>query len=234
MAKYNNICFLDFETGSRNANTTQPTELGAVMIDPRSLEIFEDGEFSSLMKPILDDEEAKKKKLDPLEEEALRKTHITREMLENAPDTKIVWKEFCAWVNKFNYKDTIWTAPMVAGFNIFNFDLKIVERLAKPGVYGFGPWDKKECKCTLFHPLHSLDIMHDFLRWLELDESMYSISMDNLRPFLGLSTEGKHRALADCQDGAQILIKFIKLYRTMQKEVTFRGAFKSNDVETTD
>ena len=62
----------DFETGSRNPLTTQPTQIAAIALDGRNLSMK--GSFNSEIKPILDDEKAIAAGLDPIEDGALRVT----------------------------------------------------------------------------------------------------------------------------------------------------------------
>ena len=82
---YKDIIVFDFETGSRNPEKTQPIQIAAVAIHGRKLTVQPDGYFESLMRPILDDEEAIKMGLDPIEDEALAVNGKTREELAKAP-----------------------------------------------------------------------------------------------------------------------------------------------------
>jgi hypothetical protein len=50
--------------------------------------------------------------------------------------------------------------------------------------------------------------------------------MDNLRDYLGISKDGAHDALKDVKDSAEILIRFLKLYRNMANKVKFKDSFK--------
>ena len=88
------IIVFDFETGSRNPYKTQPTQIAAVVIHGKSLNIKTNGVFNSEMKPILDDEEAIAAGLDPVEDEALDITRKTRKALAKAPTPKYVWRKF--------------------------------------------------------------------------------------------------------------------------------------------
>ena len=123
------LVFLDFETGSRNPATTQPTQLAAIIVDPSSLEPVENAEFNSLMRP-LEDEEAIAYGLDPIENDALDISHLTREELKKAPPAKLVWQQFSEWINWYNTKGGKWEAPILCGYNIINFDGVIINRLA--------------------------------------------------------------------------------------------------------
>jgi DNA polymerase III epsilon subunit-like protein len=75
MANRDYICF-DFETGSRNPHKTQPTQLAAIALDGRTLQMK--GQFNSEIKPIFDDEKAIAAGFDPIQDEALKITKKTR------------------------------------------------------------------------------------------------------------------------------------------------------------
>lgn len=125
----NTIIFYDFETGSKNPNRTQPTQLAAVAIDGQSLQIKPDSEFDVTFKPILDDDEALFYGLDPIQDEALEVTGQTREELAKGIEVKEGFNMFVEYVNQFNYTGKVWDAPIKAGYNNTNFDDKILDRL---------------------------------------------------------------------------------------------------------
>ena len=127
------IIVFDFETGGRNPLRCQPTQIAAIALDGRNFKLK--GEFNSMMRPILDDEKALAAGVDPIEEGALKVTGQTRAQLAKAPLPKGVWKKFCNFVNKYNWKGTPYFAPIPAGFNIIGYDMHIVTRLCK----AFGP-----------------------------------------------------------------------------------------------
>ena len=64
------IIVFDFETGGRNPMRCQPTQIAAIALDGRNFRLK--GEFNSMMRPIIDDEEALAAGVDPLEEGALK------------------------------------------------------------------------------------------------------------------------------------------------------------------
>lgn len=214
----NIICF-DFESGSRNPLRCQPTQIAALALDGRDFK--PKGEFNSLMRPILDDEEALRMGVDPLEEEALKKTRKTREELAKAPAPKAVWNKFCNFVNKYNWKGTTYFAPIPCGFNIIGYDMKIIDRLCKE----YGPWDDNRQSQKLFHQIYKIDVMDDIWLWTEGDPNVKSISMDSLRERMGMPTENAHDALQDVKDVANIFIKLQKSRRAAYKNMKFEKAF---------
>jgi len=213
------IIVFDFETGGRNPMKCQPTQIAAIALDGRNFRLK--GEFNSMMRPIIDDDEAIAAGVDPIEEGALKVTGQTRSKLAKAPLPKGVWKKFCTFVNKYNWKGTPYFAPIPAGFNILGYDMHIVNRLCKE----FGPWDDKRQQQQLFHQIYKIDVMDDVWLWTEGDPDVKSISMDSLRERMGLSSENAHDALQDVKDTANIFIKLQKSRRAVYRNMKFEKAF---------
>jgi DNA polymerase III epsilon subunit-like protein len=174
-----------------------------------------------MMRPILDDEKALAAGVDPIEDGALRVTGQTREGLAKAPLPKGVWKKFCAFVDKYNWKGTSYFAPIPCGFNIIGYDMKIVDRLCKQ----YGPYDEKRESQKLFHQIYKYDVMDDVRLWTEGDPSIKSISMDSLREIMSLPKDNAHDALQDVKDTANIFIKLQKSRRAIYKNMKFEKAF---------
>ncbi len=213
------IIVFDFETGGRNPMRCQPTQIAAIALDGRNFRLK--GEFNSMMRPIIDDDEAIAADVDPIEEGALKVTGQTRAKLAKAPLPKGVWKKFCAFVNKYNWKGTPYFAPIPAGFNILGYDMHIVNRLCKE----YGPWDDKRQQQKLFHQIYKIDVMDDVWLWTEGDPNVKSISMDALRERMGLSSDNAHDALQDVKDTANIFIKLQKSRRAVYRNMKFEKAF---------
>ena len=85
MPSAHDIIVFDFETGSRDPQKTQPTQIAAVAIHGRKLTVQPKGYFNSEIRPILDDDKAIEMGLDPIEDEALAITRKTRANLKKAP-----------------------------------------------------------------------------------------------------------------------------------------------------
>ena len=216
---YRDIIVFDFETGSRNPHKTQPTQIAAVAIHGRKL--TPKGFFNSEMQPILDDKEAIKQGLDPLEDEALKITGKNREDLAKAPKPKQVWEKFTSFVNKYNFKGTQWFAPIAAGYNIIGFDMIIVNRMCNL----YGPVDKKTGNQVLFNKIHKIDVMDNVFMWTENNSDIRSISMDSMRELMSLSSENAHDALQDVKDTANIMIKLMKPHRAVANKIKLEKAF---------
>ena len=218
------IIVFDFETGGRNPLRCQPTQIAAIALDGRNFRLK--GEFNSMMRPIIDDDEAIAAGVDPIEEGALKVTGQTRSKLARAPLPKGVWKKFCNFVNKYNWKGTPYFAPIPAGFNIIGYDMHIVNRLCKE----YGPWDEKRQSQKLFHQIYKIDVMDDVWLWTEGDPNVKSISMDSLRERMGLSSENAHDALQDVKDTANIFIKLQKSRRAVYRNMKFEKAFADGEL----
>lgn len=223
MANRDFIIF-DFETGSRNPHKTQPTQIAALALDGRNFSVK--GQFNSEIQPIFDDEKAIAAGLDPIEDEALKITHKTRDNLAKAPSLKSVWDKFTKFVSQYNWKGDAFFNPIPVGFNILGFDMIIVNRLCEQ----FGPWDKERNQQKLFSKVYKFDIMDNIFAWTESDPSVKSISMDSLRERMGLGTENAHDALQDVKDEANIFIKLMKTHRAVYQNMNFDKAFANSDL----
>jgi DNA polymerase III epsilon subunit-like protein len=223
MANRDYIIF-DFETGSRNPNKTQPTQLAAIALDGRNFNLK--GQFNSEIQPIFDDEAAIAAGLDPIEDEALKITGKSREKLAEAPPIKSVWSKFTKFVSQYNWKGDSFFNPIPVGFNIIGFDMIIINRLCEE----FGPWDKERGQQKLFSKVYKFDIMDSIFAWTESDPSVKSISMDSLRERMCLSSENAHDALQDVKDEANIFIKLMKTHRAIYQNINFDKAFADGNL----
>ena len=158
MANRDFIVF-DFETGSRNPHKTQPTQIAALALDGRNLSMK--GTFNSEIRPILNDEAAMAAGLDPIEDGALKVTNKNRADLAKAPTLKSVWKKFCTFVDKYNWKKDPFFNPIPVGFNIIGFDMVIINRLCKE----YGPFDDVIQQQKIFSKIHKCDVMDNMHMW---------------------------------------------------------------------
>jgi DNA polymerase III epsilon subunit-like protein len=198
--------------------------VAAVVINPWSLELYRDKKgnpvyFESLMKPL---------DFDALEERALEINGKTKEMLEAAPETSIVWKQFATFCAQYTLggKSDAWSAPIAAGYNINNFDMVIVQRLCE--TYKML---NKEGRQSIFHNVHTHDLMPIITHWFNGQKELTRYNMDTLRDYFGISKDGAHDALKDVYDTAAILCRFMKLTRTLQDpdkkpRIRFKDSFR--------
>jgi DNA polymerase III epsilon subunit-like protein len=218
------IIVFDLETGGKNPHTCQVTQIAAIVLDGRRLTPKD--VFNSEVRAIVDDEKAIAAGYGPIEEGALKVTGKTREGIDKAPELKVVWKKFVDFVNKYNYKNTSYFAPIAAGYNIINYDLVVIDRLCKE----FGQYDEKTNKQKLFHQIYKIDMLDNVFMWTENDPNIKSRSMDAMRERMGLSKDNAHDALKDVKDTANILIKFLKTHRAVSRNLQIDGAFASGEL----
>ena len=135
------------------------------------------------------------------------------------------WKMLTSYLLMYHTRSTkknCFSAPIAAGYNINKFDLPIINRLSSKY-----KTVNKEGKTDLFYPRDVLDIMNVIFYWFENNNELKSYTLDNLRDYLGLSKENAHDALKDVQDTAQIMIRFMKLFRSMSPKIKFKDSFNS-------
>ena len=200
----------DFETGGLKADFHEAIQVAGKAYNGRTLEPYPadaGGEFQSLMKPLYPER---------LEDGALKVNGKTREELAAAPDQKVVWNAFVDWVGKFNPTKSTFKAPIAAGKNIRNFDMKFVDVLNRLHC-------KKAEKTVLFNERKMLDLEDVWFLWFENEQEPKDAKMDTIREFMGMSTEGSHDALVDCRQTGALLMKFLKLHRTLQSRKSSDG-----------
>ncbi len=178
------------------------------------------------MRPIIDDEKAIAAGVGPLEEKALEITRKTRKGLAKAPLPKGVWKKFAQFCDKYNFKKTSYWAPIAAGYNINGYDMPIVERMCQQ----YGPLDEKKNCQKIFNPIFTIDVMQHIYCWFENNQDVKGYSMDYMRDYFGMSKDNAHDALQDVKDTANLMIKFLKLQRSLLKKVTFEKSFAKGGV----
>lgn len=196
---YNYFIVADIETSSDDPHTTYPIEIAAVVVDNRRLTIGE--QFCSMLN-------APEDKLEP---QALAVNKKTIEEVRNAPPPDQVWRDFVNFVNKYNYKKTSFTAPILCGYNINGFDSIIFSRMCKQ----YGPWDEKRNCQKLFNQFKQIDLLDDMWRMTENNTHLENLKFDTLRTHFGLSKEGAHSALIDVTQTAQVLCRFLAYWRKL-------------------
>jgi hypothetical protein len=229
----NKICVFDFETDGKDPRVCSPVQLAALMVDPIKLEIVPKSEFNVTIKPEKLENDEKYSYKNSEDGDILAWHGKVRGCSED--EILASWKQATpqkqAWNMFINYLDlhhsrtsrkSKFSAPIASGFNIIRFDLKITDRLSTK--YGNV---SKEGESEIFAPRDTIDIMNMLYPWMMNVEEVKSISLDSLRKFFGIQVEGGHDALKDVKDCADILIRFLKLHKTLSEKITFKDAFKS-------
>jgi DNA polymerase III epsilon subunit-like protein len=203
------VCF-DFETGGLEVGYHEVIQVAGKAYNGRTLEPYpvdQGGEFSSLMRPMHPDR---------LEDAALKVNGKTRKELEKAPSQKDVWCQFIDWVSRYNPKKNAFNAPIPAGKNIRHFDLKFVDVLNETH-------SPKKKKTVLFNTRTQLDLEDIIFLWFEGSSELSNFKMDTIRTYFGMSHENSHDALTDTRQTGEIIIRFLKLHRELQKRQDAKG-----------
>ena len=227
MINYNKICVFDFETDGSDPKICSPVQVAAVMIDPLQLEIIDGSEFNINFKPeVLEKSDDYEYTTDILDFHAKVKGCNKEQVLsewKQYPRQELSWKLFTSYLDKYHTrssKKSQFSAPIAAGYNIYRFDLPIVNRLSQK--YGNV---NKEGNSNIFFPRDVADVLNLIFYWFEHNKDLKSYTLDNLRDYLGINKEGAHDALKDVRDTAAILIRFLKLHRNMSNKVKFKNSF---------
>jgi DNA polymerase III epsilon subunit-like protein len=231
----NKICVFDFETDGSDPSVCSPVQLSALMIDAQRLEIIKGSEFNVNLKP----ERVEKSSdisvysdSDILEwhgkVKGIDKTEVF-DLWINYPDQKQSWKQFISYLDNYHAiggkSKSQFSAPIACGYNILRFDMKIVERLSIK--YNN---INKENYTNIFHPRDKIDLMHIAWLWFENNSEVKSLSLDNLRNYLGIDKTNAHDALKDVYDCAELLIRFLRLHRGLAKKIQFKDSFQNNSI----
>lgn len=226
MINYNKICVFDFETDGSDPSICSPVQLAAIMIDPLKLEIIKNSEFNVNLKPERMEKENFKYDDDILNFHAKVRGCEQKDILElwkSYPSQKNSWEMFTEYLQKYHYRSTKqsqFTAPIAAGYNINRFDMVIVDRLCTK--YNNLNKEKRQ---NIFYMRDMIDIMNIIFYWFENNSDLKSYSLDSLRDYLGISKDGAHDAIKDVKDCAEILIRFIRLHRKLSAKISFKNSF---------
>jgi len=229
MINYNKICVFDLETDGSDPRYCSPVQLAAIMIDPVSLEIIKNSEFNINLKPeVMEKDDNYEYTTDILDFHAKVKGCAKQDVYnlwKKYPKQDQSWKMFTSYLDQYHTrtsKKSQFSAPIAAGYNINRFDLPIIHRLSEK----FGNVNK-EGRSDLFYPRDVVDIMNMVFYWFESNNDLKSYTLDSLRDYLGINKEGAHDALKDVRDSAQILIRFLRLHRSLSQKIKFQDAFNN-------
>lgn len=225
---YNKICVFDFETDGSDPTVCSPVQIAAVMVDPINLEIIPDSEFNINFKPEVMEKDPKYEyTTDILDFHAKVKGCSKDEVYaewSQYPKQEISWKMFMSYLEKYHLKGkgkSQFTAPIPAGYNIYRFDLPIIQRLCEKYKN-----TNKRGEQGVFYPRDVVDMMNLVFYWFNHNNDLKNYTLDSLRDYLGITKDGAHDAIKDVKDTADIIIRFLKLHRNLSEKIQFRGAFK--------
>lgn len=230
----NNICVFDFETDGSDPSVCSPVQLSAVIVDTNRLEIIKDSEFNTFLKPERIENHSTAdisvySDSDILEWHGKIKGVDKTEIFDSwtkYPEQKHSWQQFVSYLDNYHQKNrktkSQFSAPIACGYNIIRFDMKIINRLSQK----YGNLNK-ENNTNLFHPRDQIDLMNIAWLWFENLSDVKSLSLDNLREYLGIDKTNAHDAIKDVKDCAEMLIRFLRLHRNLSSKIKFRNSFAS-------
>lgn len=208
------IIVFDFETLGTNVKVHEPIQVAALALHPRKLTPYEDGRFSSMMRPPGKVEDW------VIDKRALEVNKKTIPEIDAAPAQEVVWKQFVQFCNRFNSQNSVYTLPIAAGQNIVNFDIPIANRLCLK----YKCIDKDGAP-KLFNRMDVIDLYHITFMWFENTVEPEKRKLDVLREFFGITKEGAHDAMIDVSQTADIILRFLQLHRRLAVSIPFKGAF---------
>ena len=130
---------------------------------------------------------------------------------------------FLDYLDKYHSRTTKksqFSAPIAAGYNIYRFDLPIINRLSIKHKNV-----NKEGNTNIFYPRDVVDVLNLVFYWFSSNNELKSHSLDSLRDYFGITKEGGHDAIKDVKDTAEIMIRFLKLHKKMASKIQFKGSF---------
>lgn len=214
----NNVIVYDLETGGADPFSTEPIEIGAIVVDINTMTPKENGVFGpTLIRPT---------DFSLLKDEALAKNGIKREDLQAAPEQHVVFDQFTRFCRMFQKSDSKWDALISAGKNIKSFDNIIMTLLCKK--YGYVDKDGSQ---KLFHPIHSFDLEDINRLWFHnTSEGPNGYSMEAICSYLGVVNNNAHRAMSDVETTLLILKRFLEFQRKLNIRYVskFENAFGNN------
>lgn len=228
MINYNKICVFDFETDGSDPSICSPVQLACVMIDPINLDIIPNSEFNITFKPeTLEQNPAYEYTTDVVDFHAKVQGCSKADIMDrwkNNPSQEHSWKMFIDYLSKYHTRSTKksqFSAPIAAGYNIYKFDLPIIDRLSKK--YGNV---NKENRTDIFFPRDTIDLINLVFIWFEQNGDLKNYTLDSVRDYFGISKEGAHDAVKDIRDTASLLLRFMKLHRRLAPTIQFKNSFR--------
>lgn len=217
-----NIVVYDLETTGLDTGKVFPIQFAALPVDGVTLKIKEDNVFNQMCRPPDFDDMVKFKdesgNITDTSKYGLWKFHAEHrgvtieqviDLVAGSPPMNLIFEQFKQFISSFSIKGE---KPVLAGFNIVNYDNIIINRLLEGKK---GPWN----------PIYFLDTMQLCYTWLR-SKGMRSMSLDTLRGYFGLS-KGGHEALKDCKDTALILTRFLNFQQQLAiSKNYFENTFK--------
>lgn len=205
-----------------NPQQAEPIQIAVRMMHPRKLDFVEGGTFHSYIKPPYKRDELHMETVQWHAKNAGKKVDEVLDLWYNAPEQKVVWSQFIDFINKYHgpIKKGKFSAPVLSGHNIISYDNVIFSRLCTRYKYCDA---NDEQNVVLLNK--SVDTLHLLNPWFENNPELDSLSLDKLRPYLGLESKGSHDAFKDVNDCGIIMRRFLRYHRALAEN---KGYFKNS------
>lgn len=208
------IIVFDFETDGLDTASCNPCQVAAIAVDLRNLQVVEDSEFNAYICPDdVDEPNYIKDHYRTLKFHAdLQKTtieNVLKDWRSKGIKEKVAWTSFVDYCKKYRMGAKNGQLPVAGGQNIVNFDLPIAARLCEKHKVGF-PFPKRD----------TFDLLNITPMWFLFSTSPpENYKLDTLRDYFGMSKEGAHDALTDVRQCAELIIKFLRLYKNITPRI---------------
>jgi len=218
---YRHYIIYDYETVAKNPHSCEICQIGAVAVNRYNLKIKD--EFVCDCKP---------EDFDAVEPGALKVNKFTMERLEAAPEMKVVWPSFVAFVRRhcMGKGDNSFTYPIGGGYGIRRFDSIITSRYCQQ----YGQWDAKREEANLFNPAFAIDVQDEMWMWFHNNPEIKNIKLPTILEYMGVDKkvlENAHDALFDAKWTARIAIRLLNACRSLTdlNETTGRRRMEMKD-----
>lgn len=120
MANNKNFIVFDIETSGLNPNNAEIVQIAATALKYSDYSEIENGKFSMLIKPQKPNEASK-------EAIAVIGDHLWNSANNEGLHPKVALRKFKEYIDSMNPTKKFWTAPILVGFNIVNFDIPFIK-----------------------------------------------------------------------------------------------------------
>ena len=163
-----NIIVFDFETSSVDHRIADIFQIAALAVDGLKLEVIPNSYFNAWMKPDGFDEPGYYEKFKSTIDWHAKNFNCTpndfMEKIKNSPPEKLVWEQFTKYLSNYHDRQnnqSFHSSPIPAGFNIINYDMRILERFCTKYKNV-----QKDGSQSLFYMRDVRDVLHMASLWL--------------------------------------------------------------------
>lgn len=205
------IVVFDYETTGVDVETCDIIQIGAVTIDLRTLNILDDS-FNITVKPDGFGESYFQSNIQTFSWHSEKRGIPLPDLyqtINNGIREKYAMESFIKYCDKYRMEGGMEGSVVPAGQNITGFDLPITKRITTKHKFKY-PFDD-------YYKLDLRDITNLWFMFSTMPPP--SRSLDTLREYFELPTEGAHDAYNDSITCAKIIQVFLKLHKTITPRI---------------